>query len=43
MGYVCQHRSVDYWADDTLGDETSISSGIDQVVQTIIKGTRIII
>ena len=30
--------SVDYWAGDTLGEETFTSSGIDP-----IKGTRVII
>ena len=35
--------NADYWADDTLEDERSISSGIDQVVKRDIKGTRRII
>ena len=26
------HSGVDYWAGDTLGEETSISSGIDPVM-----------
>ena len=28
----CQHKSTDDWACDTLGDETSTSSGINPVV-----------
>ena len=27
--YSCQHQSDDYWAGDTLGDETPTSSGIN--------------
>ena len=31
-------KSADYWAGDTLGDETSTSSGIDQNIQVDVAG-----
>ena len=37
---TCQHRSVDYWAGDTLGDDMSTCSGIENSTYTLMTLTK---